>query len=146
MTSYHRSFLEKLVVTYPDRNFLSSCGTVLVITTVSFLTLHDGTAYQHRYWWWPMSWILQSQNMEKKYILLLFIPTVLWQYETTIWTNCFCLFSSTKTRGIFICVQGVGTGAFFFFLMWVFSMLQTVLGSWPELDECYPHLFLWDPF
>jgi len=28
------------------------------------------------------------------------------------------------------------------FFMWVSSMSQTALGSWAELDECYPHLFL----
>ena len=53
------------------------------IRSASFVTICSGTACWHFSWWWHISWTLQIHNLGKQFIVV-FIPTVLSQYETTI--------------------------------------------------------------
>jgi hypothetical protein len=82
---------------------------MLVITTVSFLTVLDGTALLKMTHELNITETKCGKNTTYLCLFQEYYDNMKQQYK-----HCFCLFSNTKTRGIFTCLQGVGTGAFFY--------------------------------
>lgn len=55
--------------------------------TVNLVLVRSCTIYRHSYFWSRVGWILYIHNSVENIAYSVFIPTVLPQYETTIWTN-----------------------------------------------------------